>query len=69
MTQESPASGENRKPINEKLVLLVLAAIQFTATLDFLIIMPLGPQYLRVFVISPAQFGNIVSAYALSAGV
>jgi predicted MFS family arabinose efflux permease len=69
MTQESPASGENRKPINEKLVLLVLAAIQFTATLDFLIIMPLGPQYLRVFVISPAQFGNIVSAYALSAAV
>lgn len=69
MTQEIPSPGENRKPLNEKLLLLVLAAIQFTATLDFLIIMPLGPQYLRVFVISPAQFGNIVSAYALSAAI
>lgn len=69
MTQEVPSPGENRKPLNEKWLLLVLAAIQFTATLDFLIIMPLGPQYLRVFVVSPAQFGNIVSAYALSAAV
>ena len=69
MIREIPLPGENRKPLNEKLLLLVLAAIQFTATLDFLIIMPLGPQYLRVFVISPAQFGNIVSAYALSAAI
>jgi predicted MFS family arabinose efflux permease len=37
--------------------------------LDFLIMMPLGPQYMRVFGINPAQFGTIVSAYALSAGI
>src|SRR4051812_40771179 len=31
--------------------------------------MPLGPQYMRVFGISPAQFGVIVSSYAISAGI
>src|SRR4051812_30454617 len=31
--------------------------------------MPLGPQYIRVFSISPAQFGLIVSSYAISAGI
>ena len=29
--------------INERMLLLVLAAIQFTTVLDFLIILPLGP--------------------------
>src|SRR3954463_6522451 len=57
------------KPIHEGWLLAVLAAIQFTAVLDFIIIMPLGPQYMRVFSISPGQFGLIVSAYAISAGI
>src|SRR5881394_1202365 len=60
-------SGE--KPLNERLLLFVLAAIQFTTVVDFLIIMPLGPQYMRVFAINPGQFGLIVSAYAVSAGI
>jgi predicted MFS family arabinose efflux permease len=51
------------------MLLLVLAAIQFTAIVDFLIILPLGPQYMRVFSITPGQFGVIVSAYAISAGI
>ncbi len=51
------------------MLLLVLAAIQFTAVVDFLIILPLGPQYMRVFGINPGQFGVIVSAYAISAGI
>ena len=46
----------------ERLVLLVLAAINFTGVVDFLIIMPLGPQYMRVFNITSAQFGLMVSA-------
>src|SRR5712671_4420871 len=55
MTEDTPVSDGSRKPINERLLLLVLAAIQFTAIVDFLIILPLGPQYLRLFHISPAQ--------------
>jgi predicted MFS family arabinose efflux permease len=69
MTSDAPTSGEKAKPINERLLLLVLAAIQFTTIVDFLIIMPLGPQYMRVFGVTPGQFGLIVSAYAISAGI
>jgi len=54
---------------NERWVLLLLAAIQFTTNLDFLIILPLGPQYMRVMHITPAQFNMIVAAYAIAAGI
>jgi predicted MFS family arabinose efflux permease len=58
-----------RRVVSERWLLLTLAAIQFTAVVDFLIIMPLGPQYMRLFKIDPGQFGLMVSAYALSAGL
>jgi predicted MFS family arabinose efflux permease len=54
---------------NERLVLLLLAAIQFTTNLDFLIVLPLGPQYMRVMHITPAQFNLMVAAYAIAAGI
>ena len=54
---------------NERLVLLLLAAIQFATNLDFLIILPLGPQYMRVLHLTPAQFNLIVAAYAIAAGI
>jgi predicted MFS family arabinose efflux permease len=71
MARNIPVAGENENAgfSGERLLLFVLAAIQFTTVLDFLIILPLGPQYLRVFSISPGQFGIIVSAYAIAAGV
>lgn len=55
--------------INERLALLVLAAVQFTHILDFMIMMPLGSQLMRVFEITPAQFSHLVAAYGLSAAV
>ncbi|MCO6478570.1 MAG: MFS transporter [Phaeodactylibacter sp.] len=55
--------------MNEKLLLLILAVVQFTHILDFMIIMPLGSQFMRIFDISPRQFSLIVSAYAGSAFV
>jgi predicted MFS family arabinose efflux permease len=61
--------GALQDPFIERVLLLSLAAINFTTIVDFIIIMPLGPQYMRVFSISPAQFGLIVSAYAISAGI
>jgi predicted MFS family arabinose efflux permease len=53
--------------IKERWLLLILAVIQFTHIMDFMIIMPLGSQFMRVFDISPQQFSMIVSAYAVSA--
>lgn len=60
---------QKERTIREGPLLAVLATIQFTTMLDFLIMMPLGPQYIRVFQITPAQFGTIVSAYAVCAGI
>jgi predicted MFS family arabinose efflux permease len=53
--------------IREGLLLFILAAIQFTNVMDFVIMMPLGPQLMRVFEINPKQFGLVVSAYTFSA--
>ncbi len=50
----------------ERQLLLLLAAVQFTHLLDFMIVMPLGPEFMRVFGISAAQFGVMVSAYTLA---
>jgi len=54
---------------SERLLLLTLAAIQVTHILDFMILMPLGPQLIRVLSISPTQFSLLVSAYSVSAAV
>ena len=56
-------------PRRELWLLLTLAGIQFTHILDFMIMMPLGPQFTALFGISDAQFGLLVSAYTLAAGV
>ena len=71
MTNDSDnqPGGRHWTPARERLLLLTLAAIQFTITLDFLIIIPLGPQYMEVFHINPRQFGLIVGAYGIAAGV
>ncbi len=50
-------------------LLLTLAGIQFTHILDFMIMMPLGPQFTSVFGISDAKFAVLVSSYNLAAGV
>lgn len=54
---------------NERILLITLAAINFTNIMDFMIMMPLGPQLMRIFNITPQQFGIIVSSYTLSAGI
>ncbi len=52
---------------NEKILLLALALVQFTHIVDFMIIMPLGKQFMELFSITPGQFSMIVSSYAVSA--
>lgn len=53
----------------EKAILWTLAAINFTHIVDFMILMPLGPQLMRIFDISPSAFGLLVSSYTFSAGL
>ncbi|PIQ23714.1 MFS transporter [bacterium (Candidatus Blackallbacteria) CG17_big_fil_post_rev_8_21_14_2_50_48_46] len=63
--QKEPAMTKS----SERLLLLTLALIQFTHIVDFMILMPLGPQLMRLFSISPKEFGLLVSAYTFSAGI
>jgi predicted MFS family arabinose efflux permease len=66
MTSPTPAAPSSS--INERALLFTLAAIQFTYIVDFMVMMPLGPQLTQIFQISDAQFGLLVSAYTLAAG-
>jgi predicted MFS family arabinose efflux permease len=52
----------------QKFVLAMLAFLQFTIILDFMIISPLGAILMPALKITPSQFGLVVSAYAFSAG-
>lgn len=58
--------GQLRK---ERWYVLILAAIQVSHILDFVIMMPLGPVFMRVFKISPVEFSTLVAAYTFSAGI
>jgi len=51
------------------LILLTLAGLQFINLVDFMIVMPLGPQLQADLGIRAHQFGWIVSSYTLAAGI
>jgi predicted MFS family arabinose efflux permease len=54
---------------NRKVILFLLAALNFTHILDFMIMMPLGNYLMPYFKINPRQFSLLVGAYTLSAAV
>ncbi len=62
MAQDKPDPRQFR-------LLFVLAAVQFTSVVDFVIMMPLGPQFMRAFQITAREFGMMISAYTFSAGL
>ncbi len=51
----------------EKILLGVLAFINFSHIVDFMIVMPMGPRLMRTFNISPHQLGVLLSSYSFSA--
>ena len=53
----------------EAFVVAILAIVQFTVVLDFMVLSPLGAILLTELNITTVQFGHVVSAYAFSAGI
>jgi len=51
----------------KKIIILLLAILQFTIVLDFMILAPLGDILMKSMNMSTKQFGTVVSAYAISA--
>lgn len=61
--------GSEPRVLSEKWLLLLLAAVQFTHIMDFMVMMPLGPQLQRELSVTPQQFGSFISSFAITAGV
>jgi predicted MFS family arabinose efflux permease len=53
----------------ERVVLLTLAAVQFTSIVDFMVVIPLGPQLRESLGIETRQFGLAVSSYTFAAAI
>lgn len=53
----------------QKFIIAMLAFLQFTIVLDFMVLSPLSAILLTQLNITTAQFGLVVSAYAFSAGI
>jgi len=54
---------------HERRLLWLLALTQFTIIMDFMVMMPLGPQIMHAFGIAPAGFATAVSAYSWCSGL
>ncbi|MBP9070465.1 MAG: MFS transporter [Bacteroidia bacterium] len=53
----------------QKFIVAVIAFIQFTVVLDFMILSPLGDILMKSMDITPSKFAFVVSSYAFSAGI
>ena len=64
-------SSANEKTFSRYQVFMIaiLAILQFTIVLDFMVLSPLGVLLLEKLKINTSQFGLVVSAYAFSAGI
>ncbi|MEZ4798979.1 MAG: MFS transporter [Flavobacteriales bacterium] len=64
---------EKRPALNfsgyQKFIVFILAFLQFTIVLDFMIISPLGDTLIKDLAIGTKEFGLVVSSYAFSAGI
>ncbi|AOB32390.1 MFS transporter [Bordetella sp. H567] len=69
MSTSPTSSAPLLTPGRERTLLWLLALTQFTIVVDFMVMMPLGPQIMQAFTISPAAFAAAVSAYSWCAGI
>ncbi len=67
--ESSPAGRRPRLSRSEWVLLLVLATVQFTHVVDFVIMVPLGPKLQDALGITAHQFGWVVSAYGFAAAL
>ncbi|MEO6567296.1 MAG: MFS transporter [Opitutaceae bacterium] len=53
----------------EKFLVALIALLNFTVILDFMILSPLGAMLIPELHVSTAEFGEVVSGYAIAAGI
>ena len=69
ITNPDPDSSNPVFSAYQKLVVGMLAFLQFAVILDFMLMSPLGATIMPSMAITAKQFGVVVSAYAFSAGL
>ncbi|QHI98385.1 MFS transporter [Xylophilus rhododendri] len=69
MTPPVPTAAPLLAPGRERALLWLLALTQFTIIVDFMVMMPMGPQIMQAFTVGPAAFAAAVSAYSWCAGI
>lgn len=57
------------KTLNERVVVLLVAAAQFVNILDFVIVMPLGPDFAKALSVPVSELGVIGGSYTAAAAV
>jgi predicted MFS family arabinose efflux permease len=57
------------RPVSERKIILLLAAISFVNILDFMMVMPLGPDFARALGIPTSNLGIIGGSYTAAAAV
>lgn len=65
-------TAQNKQPLfssYQKFIIAIMAILQFTIILDFMVLSPLSAILLKELNLAPSQFGLVVSAYAFSAGI
>lgn len=65
LTEHHMPGGKSK----ERFFLFSLAGIQFTHILDFMIMMPLGPEFIRELNINTHEFGLLLSSYTFAAAI
>jgi predicted MFS family arabinose efflux permease len=65
--QQKPKAEAQAFTTYQKFVIALLALLQFTIILDFMILSPLGDILMKSMDMTTKQFGSVVSAYAISA--
>jgi predicted MFS family arabinose efflux permease len=59
----------SRHPRPERLIVSLVGAVQFVNILDFMMVMPLGPDFAAALGISPAHLGLVAGTYTAAAAV
>jgi predicted MFS family arabinose efflux permease len=72
---EAPPAPDSANPAPpkftsyQKFAVAMLAFLQFTIVLDFMVLSPLGAILMPALSVTPKQFGLVVSAYAIAAAI
>jgi predicted MFS family arabinose efflux permease len=68
----SPAAAETQhdpKQLSERFIIFLVAAVQFVNVLDFMMVMPLGPDFARGLGIPTSNLGLVSGSYAAAAAL